>query len=209
MTNSASFQSPWEFFGLDWTTPHPRQDTDLLQQLAFIPGLKEFLMLRQVHALEHATVWVLGDSILGLGTRFTDNQLIGGMSTEQGFYIYGNLDVVSLQRAVQLALQRITRGEWNLAVHPRCGTNLSVGMLLTVGLSLGIHLLLPKGPIEQLIALGIATTAAAYLAPDLGKLAQKYVTTGIPFNLEISNITYTRDVWGHPAHFVRVRWVEC
>ncbi|MHC5832407.1 MAG: DUF6391 domain-containing protein, partial [Nostoc sp.] len=78
MNTSASFQggsSPLEFFKFDFKTPvsekvpsledrfsdfpQPTQDADLLRQLSFIPGLKEILMLRQVHALEHATVWVL------------------------------------------------------------------------------------------------------------------------------------------------------
>lgn len=207
MTTSASTQSPFDFFGLDWTAPHSRQDTDLLKQLSFVPGLKEILMLRQVHALEHATVWVLSSSG-GDSTRVADNQLLSGMSTDRGFYLYGNVNTASLQRAVLTALQRITCGEWNLAVHPRCGTNLSVGMLLTAGLALGIHVILPKGPIEQIIALGLATTTAAHLAPDLGSIAQKYLTTGIPFNLAIADISLTRDVWGRPAHFVRVRWIE-
>jgi hypothetical protein len=71
MNTSASFEggsSPFEFFNfatpeyrpLDF--PQPTQDADLLRQLSFIPGLKEILMIRQVHALEHATVWVLSES---------------------------------------------------------------------------------------------------------------------------------------------------
>jgi len=56
----------------DWFNPSPQQDSDLLAQIGFIPGFKEFLTLRQVHALEHATVWVLiSDPATGsrLGTR--------------------------------------------------------------------------------------------------------------------------------------------
>lgn len=218
MNNSASFNtlaSPpdFEFFNFVPAT-QPIQDTDLIKQLPFIPGLKEILMLRQVHALEHATVWVLGESnsefqITSTSkNRQVDNELIGGLSTEQGFYLYGQVNIASLQRAVHVALQRLTGGESNLAVHPRCGTNVSVGMLITVGLALGIHLLLPRGPIEQLLGLGVAATTAAQLAPELGILAQRYVTTAIPFNLTIEDITVTRDVWGRSAHFVRVRWAD-
>lgn len=210
MTN-ASTQSPHYLFNSDWITPYPTQDVDLLKQLNFIPGLKEILMLRQVHALEHATVWVLSNSnrtagVNGSPTR--DNELLGGMSTEQGFYLYGQVNATDLRRGVRTALQRITSGEWNLAVHPRCGTNLSVSMVLTVGLALGMHLIFPRGPIEQIIALGVAATAASQIAPDAGAIAQKYLTTAIPFNLAIADITFTRDVWGRPAHFVRVRWME-
>ncbi len=213
MTTSTSAQthpSPFDF------TPHPAQDSDLLRQLEFIPGLKEILMLRQVHALEHATVWVLSESgnVSDSARRIStppnrqpvDNALLGGMSTDQGFYLYGRVTQTDLQRAVRVALTRITSGEWDLALHPRCGTNVSVAMMLTAALAVGVHLLLPRGPIEQLLGLGLAATTAAQLAPDMGMQAQKYLTTAIPFNLAVEDIIATRDMWGRSAYFVRVRW---
>ncbi|NES97691.1 MAG: hypothetical protein F6K32_21275 [Desertifilum sp. SIO1I2] len=199
MTNAAwNPTSPFDF------TPSATQDRDLVQQLSFVPGLKEIVMLRQVHALEHATVWVLSNQT----PPNTEDNALGGMSTDEGFYLYGNVNPAQLRRAVHTALERITSGEWNLAVHPRCGTNLSVGMLLAAGVAVGTHLILPKGPIEQLLALGVAATAATQLAPDLGILAQRYITTAIPFNLEIAEIAATQDLWSRSAHFVRVRWRE-
>lgn len=217
MTNSAcanTSKSPFDFFNFDFPANQPTQDADLIRQLPFIPGLKEILMLRQVHALEHATVWVLSESesashdTTASKARQVDNELLGGLSTERGFYLYGEVNMASLQRAVKVAQNRLTNGECDLAVHPRCGTNVSVGMLLTAGLAFGIHLLLPRGPIEQLLGLGVAVTTAAQFAPDLGILAQRYVTTAIPFNLAIEDITVTRDFWGRAAHYVQVRWVE-
>lgn len=211
MATSASpnvSQSPFDF------APQPTQDVELLKQLSYVPGLKEILMLRQVHALEHATVWVLGDSPNLLTSRQAsynqqiDYESLGGMSTAQGFYLYGSVDTEDLRRAVQIALRRIIKGEWDLAVHPRCGTNFSVNMLLTAGLALGTHLLLPRGPLEQLFGFGLAMTAAAQIAPDVGGLVQRYVTTAIPFNLEIANITVSQDYWGQTVHFVQVRWAE-
>ncbi|ACK73455.1 conserved hypothetical protein [Gloeothece citriformis PCC 7424] len=209
MTNT--FDTLWNF---DWLTPHPTQDSDLLKQIGFIPGLKEFLMLRQVHALEHATVWVLCEMQQRnqlRGTTITpqlDNETLGGLSTEQGFYLYGQITRLDLQRAVGKALQRLQQGEWDLAVHPRCGTNLSVAMVLTAGLVISAHLLLPRGPIEQLIGLGLATSTAVQLAPDLGMSVQKYLTTSIPFNLKIVEIASTQDLARHPAYFVRVDWQD-
>lgn len=196
MTNAASVEENTGGF-----VPLARQDADLLRELGFIPGLKEILMLRQVHALEHATVWVLSE-----GTA--DNQLLGGMSTDRGFYLYGDVATADLQRAVHGALRRITTGGYDLAVHPRCGTNLSVLMLLTAGMGFGMTMLLPKGPMEQLLGFGIAATAAAQLAPDVGAVAQRYLTTAIPFNLEIAQISARQDFWGRPTHFVEVRWQE-
>lgn len=206
--------NPFDFINLDFIAPQPAQDSELLKHLHFVPGLKEILMLRQVHALEHATVWVLSRSLnprvpRSISSNFqVDNELLGGLSTDQGFYLYGQVNISDLRRAVTLALRRLTDGEWNLAVHPRCGTNVSVAMLLTAGLAVGMHLLLPRGPIEQLIGLGVAASTAAELAPDIGALTQRYITTSIPFNLAIENITITHDVWGREAHFVKVRWQE-
>jgi len=202
-----SSRNDWDFFNFDLTTPQPSLDADLVKQLGFIPGLKDILMLRQVHALEHATVWVLSESAT-IETH-TDNQLLGGLSTEQGFYLYGNVNISNLRRAVNLALHRLNSGEWNLAVHPRCGTNVSVETILTAGLAVGMHLLLPRGPIEQLIGLGVAATTAAEISPDVGSVVQKYLTTAIPFNLVIANITPTQDDEGQDAYFIRVNWRDC
>lgn len=213
MTAASASSQTGNFWNFDFTAPQPTQDAELLRNLNFVPGLKEILMLRQVHALEHATVWVLSEirdtrDRVWSSARQLDNELLGGLSTDQGFYLYGQVKAGDLHRAVRVALQRITSGEWDLAVHPRCGTNLSVGMVVTAGLALGIHLILPRGPIEQILGLGLAATAASQLAPDLGSLAQRYLTTAIPFNLAIEDITATPDIWGRPAQFVRVRWSE-
>lgn len=210
----------------DFLAPHPTQDTELLQQLSFVSGLKELLMLRQVHALEHATVWVLSNQFSPFSTHHptiaSDDELLSGMATVQGFYLYGNVKTVMLRRAVHTALQRITQGEWQLAIHPRCGTNVSVGMLLTASLTVGMSFLLPRGPIEQLLGLGIAATTAVHLAPELGNLAQRYLTTAIPFNLAIGDVIplpstqgtppvsngRTREGGKSPTHFVKVTWIE-
>jgi len=162
MTHSAAF--------------HPQQDSDLLQQLEFVPGLLEVLKLRQVHALEHATVWVLSET---QGQR--DNEALGGLSLPEGFFLYGPVERESLQRAAPQALQRLQQGEWELAIHPRCGTNLSVQLLLAAGCAVGAAALLPKDPFSQLFSFGLATAATATLAPELGPWAQRYLTTAIPY----------------------------
>ncbi|MFM7449585.1 MAG: DUF6391 domain-containing protein [Leptolyngbyaceae cyanobacterium] len=217
MTYATAYSSePWGWGaevinGLLAGQPQPTQDAELLNQLGFLPGFKQLLMLRQVHALEHATVWMLSNrrQVSGrAGLPPLDNELLGGMSTEHGFYLYGQVQLNDLKRAVQVALRRITSGEWELAVHPRCGTNLSVGMAVTAGLAVGFSWLFPRSPISQLIGFSAASVLAAQVTPDLGMLAQRYVTTSIPFNLEIEQITRTCDPLGRSAYFVQVRWVE-
>lgn len=190
--------------------PRPNQDKELIEQLGFIPGLKEFVILRQVHALEHATVWILSNisnSHNGSGAANPeDNKTLGGLSTDRGFYLYGELDPLKLKPAVNLALTRLQRGEWNLALHPRCGTNSSVAILLTASMAMTAHFLLPREPLGQLLGMGLATTAATHLAPEMGMLVQKYVTTAVPFNLKLDKIFKTRDIWGSSAYFVQLQW---
>lgn len=205
----------FDLLNLDLMSPSPTQDTDLLERLSFVPGLKEILMVRQVHALEHATVWTLSESSGCKTQKFKDgenvgidNQLYSGLSTEEGFYLYGEANISDLRRAVNLAQQRLTNGEWNLAVHPRCGTNASVAMLLTAGLAVGMHLLLPRGPIEQLIGLSVATSTATELAPDVGAFFQRHITTAIPFNLAVENIILKHDAMGRKAYFVKLKWKQ-
>jgi hypothetical protein len=196
--------SPFQF----QASPRCSQDTELLQQLAFVPGLKELLMLRQVHALEHATVWVLSDRTQAPTSHLPPQDSLGGMSTDQGFYLYGRVDLQDLTDAAQVALKRITSGDWDLAVHPRCGTNLSVGLMVMSGLALGSTLLLPRNPLMQLIGFGAAASLASQIAPNLGSLAQKYLTTAVPFNLVIDRVFETSDQFGNAARFVQVHWIE-
>ena len=202
---------PWDWAALQ-PAPQPRQDSRLLHDWGpLLPGLPGFLKLRQVHALEHATVWILSEMGLGAGAprrRTYDNESLGGLSTERGFYLYGNVPRNRLRRATLQALHRFRAGEWDLAIHPRCGTNASVALVLATGLVLGTHLVLPRLPLVQLGGLAIASVAATSLAPDLGTLAQKYLTTAIPFNLHLVDISETADWWGRKAYFVRLNWQE-
>jgi hypothetical protein len=193
----------------------PLADTDILKLFSIVPGLKELLMLRQIHALEHATVWILSQTTHN--PALTDYHLddveyevesFSGISTEQGFYLSGNVPIERLRQVVEQALHRLTCGEAQLAIHPHCGTNLSVELLLMSGLMLGAHLLLPREPLEQLVGLGLAAAAATYIAPGVGTLLQQYLMTATPFNLVIVNIINRPDPDGQPAQFVSVRWVD-
>ncbi len=204
MTNTAS-ASTGNSWDIGFFHPQPTQDSQLLKDLGFIPGLKEALMVRQVHALEHATAWILEQ---GINPNGNTNDNFGGMSTDKGFYLYGSVDSNALDTAVKQALSRLKGGEWNLAVHPRCGTNLSVAILLTTGLALGANFFFPKDPLQQILSFSVAAKTAFEIAPDLGSAAQKYLTTSIPFNISISKIYPTKDFWGNKAYFVEVEWQD-
>lgn len=196
--------SPFEFIS------HIPPDSDLLKHVGFLPGLRELLTMRQVHALEHATVWVLSELDAGISAVRSriDNGTLSGLSTERGFYLYGDMNTLRLRQAVNIALDRLTQGETYLAVHPRCGTNVSVNMALTAGMALGMHLLMPRGFLEQMLGLGIAAGIAAQVTPDVGNLVQQYVTTAIPFNLEIEAVHALEKGIRPSKHFVSVRWID-
>ena len=99
------------------------------------------------------------------------------------------------------------QGEWNLALHPRCGTNSSVAMLLTAGMAMAAHFSLPKDPLNQFVGMGLASITANYLAPDLGIYVQKYITTSIPFNLKLKKITKIINRSGESSYFVKLDWI--
>lgn len=200
----AGHSSPLEFI------PQHHQDSDLLKQMGFLPGFKEFLMMRQVHALEHATVWVLSELDAGLDAVRSriDNGSLSGLSTESGFYLYGEINTLRLRQAVNIALERLICGEWSLAIHPRCGTNVSVNLALTAGMALGMHFLMPRGFLEQLLGLSIAAGLAAQVTPDVGNLVQQHITTAIPFNLRVEGV-HARKMGIRPSeHFVSVQWFD-
>ena len=200
--------------GFDFFQDNPNRDRELLEQFGFVPGLKEFLVIRQVHALEHATVWMLSDGVnskrskLVSGYLSADNETIGGLSTEKGFYLYGDINPFKLRQAVNSALARLQQGEDRLALHPRCGTNSSVAAMLTAGMAITAHFTLPRSPFHQIMGMGLAALTANYLAPDLGIYVQKYVTTAIPFNLKLQKITKITDKSGNSGYFIRLKWID-
>lgn len=123
--------------------------------------------VRRNHGIEHATVHVLTE-------RDPSIRLVGRADTT-GFNIYGEVPTDALAAAAHAALARLQDGEGNLAVHPRCGTNLVVAGLLT---ALAAVIALGRKPsIKKFPDVILATTLAAYVAQPLGLTLQKYVTT--------------------------------
>ncbi len=124
-------------------------------------------IIRRNHGIEHATVHVLTE-------RDPSIQLIGRADTT-GFNIYGNVPPDALQAATRQALKRLQRGEANLAVHPRCGTNLVVAGLLT---ALAAVIALGRRPsVRKIPDVILATTFAVFTAQPLGNKIQERITT--------------------------------
>jgi hypothetical protein len=123
--------------------------------------------LRQNHALEHATMAILQqrDPAVRIIAR----------SSPRGFRLLGTAGKEEVTTAVAEALERLRSGERALAIAPRCGTTVAVGVLVgTLGLWLNEFMRSPR----QKILLGLATSAAIALsAQPVGLLAQRHITT--------------------------------
>ncbi len=132
-----------------------------------IQGMLPGRRVRQNHALEHATLTILG--------RYIPDLRVSARSNAHGFTIFGNVDLGQLRRALDEALSRLLAGEAELAIHPNCGTNLVVGLsLLTLGTMLGMTSNRTRTRMATTILSSFAGVAAAR---PVGQFVQKYITT--------------------------------
>jgi hypothetical protein len=123
--------------------------------------------VRRNHALEHAAITIV--------TERHPHVLLRGRSTSKGFYIFGDIPTDELRSAVDEALSRMRGGEEELAIHPRCGTNLAVASILS-GLSAAAASQLRPRQNRWSYAV-LAAMAALFVAPSIGFETQRHVTT--------------------------------
>ena len=133
------------------------------------PSVSLLTRIRQNHALEHATIHMLA--------RRHPHPKIIARSDWSGFTIYGKLDTVVVASATSEALARLQSGEKNLAVHPRCGTNLVVGGLVAGAASSLTLMGKERSPLKRLGNFVAAATVGIFLAQPLGPIVQQYLTT--------------------------------
>jgi len=142
------------------------------------------LHIRRNHALEHATLQLLGNK----------NPLLKliGSSDIQGFWVIGEVDTQTLQEAADEALARLKAGERELAIHPNCGTNFAISGLLA-GCAAWLAMLGSGGArrkLERLPWVISLVTMVLVLTQPLGPLFQARVTTEArPGDLSIISIT--------------------
>jgi predicted phage tail protein len=123
--------------------------------------------IRQNHALEHATITIL--------SRMVPTLNVSARSSSDGFIIFGDVDLGYLRRALDEALARLQAGEAELAIHPNCGTNLSVGLLVV---ALGTMLAMASSQPRTRVATAAAATVTGWAtARPVGEYVQKHFTT--------------------------------
>ena len=126
-------------------------------------------IIRQNHAVEHATVTILSQRLPGVPLM--------ARSDLSGFTLFGEADTETLAGAVSEALARLQGGEATLAVHPNCGTNLVTSAVLA-----GLAAMLAasgrnRSWADRLPSSVLAATLALILAVPAGRWMQQNVTT--------------------------------
>jgi hypothetical protein len=100
-----------------------------------------------------------------------------GRSTPTGFYLYGVSDTQEVADSVAEALERLQQGEAQLAVHPRCGTNLAVTGILAGMAAFGATLGHARSKFDRLPLAVMAATIGAIVAQPLAYRVQEQITT--------------------------------
>lgn len=163
--------------------------------------------VRRNHALEHAAITVI--------TERHPSILLRGRSNRNGFYIYGEIDTEELRSAITEARRRLQGGEAELAIHPRCGTNLAVAGILS-GLAAALAAQLRPRQNRFTYAI-LASLGALMLSPQVGAVAQRRVTTLADLrDLQVVSIEPRRGLkpaggslnlagrsWREPSHWVK------
>jgi len=157
--------------------------------------------VRSNHALEHATLHVLQEK--GLTGR------LGGISDAGGFFIYGEVPAERVLEAAREGLERLGKGERELAVHPNCGTNLAVGGLAAGGLA-WLAMSGTKGkPFKRLTRLPLAVLMGLVgyqVAKPLGPKLQEQITTSADVGRAQIVEVVRHDVMGHTVHRVSTKY---
>jgi hypothetical protein len=133
-----------------------------------IPQPSALLMIRRNHAIEHATMHILA--------RRNPQLRLMAHSDWNGFSIYGEVDTEAVIEAVKEGLLRLRQGESNLAIHPRCGTNLAVPIGISGGLLLTAMSLPNAWRVTRFTLALLAGITFAFRKP-LSLAVQRQVTT--------------------------------
>ena len=168
----------------------------LWEGVRWVWNLKPLLHTRRNHAIEHATIHLLSARLPGVR--------MAGRSTPRGFYIYGNVPTDLLEQAVREAIARLRRGEYRLALHPHCGTNLVTASVLAGVATVFSVAGRRRRWWDKLLAGLAAATVAVAAAQPLGYWVQEHITTDAAVAAaELAHIRRLR-AGGMTIHFVRI-----
>jgi hypothetical protein len=141
--------------------------------------------IRRNHGLEHAAIHVL---------TARKRRMMAGYSDTNGFWLMGEVPTEEVQSAVNEALDRMRKGEHELAIHPNCGT-----MFVTAGafaaLAGWLSFIGARSWQDKLFRLPLTlafATLAIIFAQPVGLTLQANITTdGVVRDLEVISIRKT------------------
>lgn len=142
--------------------------------------------VRKNHSLEHATINVLEQ-------RYGRTLRVGGLAYSNGFSLSGP-DLPSYYEvldAVREGHSRMTSGERNLAIHPRCGTSMAAANLL---FSIVFIIVLIYAKRMSVLYIIPAFLLANILSKPFGRILQKFFTT----YQDVSDV-YILDIYEKPS----------
>ncbi len=145
--------------------------------------------LRKNHSLEHATVNTL--------EREYGYKGLAGYAENNGFYIIGVDNIYHVEEAARKGINILKNGQFDFAIHKRCGTSLTVANFLSAIIFL--ILLFYTGHFS-IINMIIAIIIANFIGPYLGQIVQKYLTTTPQIEeMEIVSARYeSENSWKQP-----------
>lgn len=144
------------------------------------------LETRRNHALEHATLHLLARA---------HSAPMAGHSNPTGFFILADVSTEALTSAINEAWTRLNAGEYHLAIHPGCGTNLATNLVLASTFA-WLPLRGRKSTLGRIALLPLALLFAALgfaLARQLGPSLQQHITTEARLgNLHVIEVRFIR-----------------
>ena len=159
--------------------------------------------IRRNHALEHATLHMLEEK--------TPRLRAGGQAATGGFYLFGDLpDEGTVVVAANEAIRRMSDGQRDLAIHPRCGTNVvTAGVLSGVLATLGVLAAGKRAPwYVQLPNAILGALVGGLLAVRVGPWMQANVTTSADVQTAKVRGIRTGEFGGMTSHFVETEHTE-
>ncbi|MEX2599181.1 MAG: DUF6391 domain-containing protein [Dehalococcoidia bacterium] len=152
------------------------------------------------HGLEHATITLLlGD--------MAPAKPMAGYSIPTGFFVLGDVTTDEVRAKADQALDRMKRGEAELAVSPFCGTNIVVSAGLTTMAALAGYGLGGRGLRGINRAFSNVVFALVASRPIGRYIQSRYTTSGDVASMHIHGITRF-NLGKFNAHWVSTRFAD-
>lgn len=170
--------------GMEFPGNRPNRDNPQALERNRVMGILDLpfvATVRRNHAVEHATMHLLAARLPYLNAV--------ARTAAGGFYVYGRVPTQTLADTAAEALGRLQAGETELAISPRCGTNLVVSGFLA-GLAAFLVMSRSRSRFSNLPRLMLASLIAVIVAQPLGLLVQQRLTTSADVaNLRVGGVT--------------------